>query len=289
MKVAGNRIKHLEDYYHLELDELYGKEEADSLFSAVLEHFLRYKKNEFRLKREDNVNQSDLLLIYDTCKALKTGKPLQYILHEAWFYGMKLYVDENVLIPRPETEEMVEIILQKNKSAKSILDIGTGSGCIPLVLKKNLPAATVHACDVSAGALTVAKRNAKEKHLEINFFEADVLKSDLSEKLPGKMEIIVSNPPYIKTGEKDLLHKNVIDHEPHLALFVNDDDDILFYRRIIDLSKNLLSEKGKLYFELNPLTAEKVRSYAEGSGLFSNAGPIKDMSGKIRFMEAVKK
>jgi release factor glutamine methyltransferase len=289
MKVAGNRIKHLEDYYHSELDELYGKEEADSLFSATLEHFLGYKKNGFRLKREENVNQSDLLLIYDTCKELKTGKPLQYVLHEAWFYNMKLYVDENVLIPRPETEELVEIILQKNKSPESLLDLGTGSGCIPLAIKKQLPRTSVHACDVSIRALEVAKKNAVKNDLDVHFFEADVLKDDLAEKLPGKMEIIVSNPPYIKAGEKELLHKNVIDHEPHLALFVNGSDDILFYRRIIGLCKDLLSPKGKLYFELNPLTADKVKSYAEGSGLFSSVDLIKDMSGKMRFLEAIKK
>jgi release factor glutamine methyltransferase len=289
MKVAGNRIKHLEDYYHSELDGLYGNEEVNSLFSATLEHYLGYKKNEFRLKREDNVNQSDLLLIYDTCKELKAGKPLQYILHEAWFYNLKLYVDENVLIPRPETEELADIILKKNKSAQSLLDLGTGSGCIPIAIKKQLPQTSVYACDVSAGALSVAKKNAAKNNVDITFFEANILKDDLTKRLPGKMEIIVSNPPYIKTDEKQLLHKNVIDHEPHLALFVNGNDDILFYRRIIDLCKNLLSAKGKLYFELNPLTAEKVRSYAKDSGSFGNVELIRDMSGKMRFLEAIKK
>jgi release factor glutamine methyltransferase len=288
MKVAGNRIRHLGDYYHSELDVLYGREEVDSLFSAVLEHFLGYKKSEFRLKQDENVNQSDLLLIYDICKELKTGKPLQYILHEAWFYNLKLYVDENVLIPRPETEELVELILQRNKSPQSLLDIGTGSGCIPLAIKKQLPQASVCACDISSGALAVAKRNAVEHDLDVHFFEADILKEDLSEKLSIEVEVVVSNPPYIKTDEKELLHKNVIGYEPHLALFVNGSDDIIFYRRIIDLCKSILSLKGKLYFELNPLTSEKVRSCAESSGLFSSTELIKDMSGKMRFLEAIK-
>lgn len=290
MKVAGNKISHILDFFHAELDDMYGKDEVKALIGNAFEYYLAIDRNRVRERADENLNQSDLLKLYDCCKKLKAGEPLQYIFNEAWFYGSKFFVNKNVLIPRPETEELVDAIIKENKNCTSLLDIGTGSGCIPLSVKKHIPNCDTYACDISKDALNVAKRNGQLPRLEVNFFEANALDVEELVKNSGRQfEIIVSNPPYIKVAEKDTMHINVVDHEPHLALFVDGNNEIIFYNRIIDASQQLLEEKGKLYFELNPLTANEVERYANDSKLFSSVELRKDMSGKIRFFKAVKK
>ena len=289
MKVAGNKLAHLSDFFHDELDPLLEKEEVSVIFRKVIAHFLPIKSNEVNLRLNDNLNQSELVEIYDCCKELKKGRPLQFILGEEWFYGMRFLVNEYVLIPRPETEELCELIIRENKNCKTLLDIGTGSGCIAVAIKKKIPNCEVSATDISEGALELAKKNAGLNDVKVNFSKNDIL-SDKNELFDSciKFELIVSNPPYIKQNESASLLKNVIDHEPHSALFVSGSDEIIFYKKIIDSCKQILELKGKLYFELNPLTAEKVLGYANKSGIFKEVELRKDMSKNIRFLIACK-
>ncbi len=289
MRVAGNKLKHMSDFYFSELNNIYDKKEIESIFASSVNHFLGFSKTEIITKSNENINQSDLLHLYDCCKELKTNKPLQYILGETWFYDTPFYVNNSVLIPRPETEELVEIITKENPSAKNILDIGTGSGCIAISLKKNIPSSSVFACDISSEAISLAQKNALSTDLNVCFYEADILdRESFTRKTTHTFDVIVSNPPYIKESERQNLAKNVIDFEPALALFVEGDDSILFYKKIIDICTTLLNKNGKLYFELNPLTALKVQDYAVQSKIFDSITILNDMSGKLRFFNAVK-
>jgi len=288
MRVAGNKLSHLADFYSRELSGLYEQNEIDAIFQLAVHKVLNLPAHQLKRRLNDNVNQSELLVLYDCAKELRGGKPLQYILNESWFYNLAFYVDSSVLIPRPETEELVDLILKNNGTLHSLLDIGTGSGCIPVSIKKNRPGAAVAACDISVPALEVARRNAGSYDLEIDFFQADILKDNLSGK-QKQFQVIVSNPPYIKYSEKMHMSPNVLQHEPHLALFTPDEDEIIFYRRIISLCSEHLQDGGSLYFELNPLTAPQVAECAEKSSIFDKVVLLKDLSGNLRFMHAIKK
>lgn len=287
MRIASNKLKDMIHFYHKELEGMYDTNEIEALLSLAAEYYIGFSKTDLITKTENNINQSDVLKLYDCCKDLKRGIPIQYLLGETWFYSLKFKVNSSVLIPRPETEELVDLILKENKTTLSFLDIGTGSGCIPICIKKNNPGSTVYAIDISAEALTVAISNARLNKVEVVFIEGSVLGlPSLTKLLVGEMDVIVSNPPYIKSSEKKSMTQQVLDHEPHLALFVEDEDAIIFYKRIIDLCKTHLVKSGRLYFELNPLTAESVKEYARNSSLFKNVELIKDMSGKLRFLRA---
>jgi release factor glutamine methyltransferase len=289
MRLPNNSLSALIAFYHSELNSNYEESEIDAIVELVLEHYLNYSKTDIIVKRNENINQSDLLKLYFCCKELKNNTPIQYVLKEAWFYNLKFYVNQHVLIPRPETEELVDVILKENKEALSFLDIGTGSGCIPIAIKNTNNKSNVYACDISADALLVAKKNSEINEILIHLIEVDILNNKaVEEKFETTFDVIISNPPYIKFDEKDQLSKNVTDNEPHIALFVNGADDILFYKKIIDLCKQKLNSGGKLYFELNPLTAEDVLAYANNSKIFKHRELIKDMSGKLRFLRAVK-
>ena len=289
MKVAGNKISHLADFFHSELDELFGKEEVNAIFLNAVHNYLHIKGSELKLRFHENVNQSDLILIYDCVLELKKGKPLQYIIGKTFFYGLDLNVNEHVLIPRPETEELVDLIIKENKDCEYLLDIGTGSGCIPVAIKKNLPSCHVFACDISRDALHVARQNADTNGVSVQLRIADVLnKEEMLRVFPEKFEVIVSNPPYIKRSESATLSKQVIDFEPHLALFSDEDDAVIFYRKIISFCGVSLKRRGKLYFELNPLTADAVKDIAINSGFFDKIELIRDMSNNVRFLKAVR-
>lgn len=290
MRVASNKVADVLQFYYSELNIIYDRSEIDAIIKIVFEHYLGFNRNEIQQRLNDNLNQSDLLKVYDCAKELLTGKPLQYVLKECWFYNHAFYVNEHVLIPRPETEELVSVILKEEAHAKSFLDIGTGSGCIPVTIKNILPGARVSACDISADALDVARFNSDKFHCSVNFLLVDILNSDQALKtLEDSYEVIISNPPYIKESEASTLAVNVINFEPHLALFVKDEDDILFYKKIIDLCRYKLERGGRLYFELNHLTAWLVKEYADKSELFASAEIFRDMSGNFRFMKAIKK
>jgi release factor glutamine methyltransferase len=186
---------------------------------------------------------------------------VQYVLNEAWFTGLKLYVDENVLIPRPETEELADMaikdVLKNNNQSIAILDIGTGSGCIAIGLKKNLPGATVYAVDVSEGALEVARKNANENSAAIHFILSDILDEKKWIHLPG-VDVIISNPPYIPVNQMEEMSNNVIKHEPHLALFVPDENPLVFYKSIAGLAEKKLLPGGKIFVEVHENSAGKV-------------------------------
>ncbi len=287
MRIKSNRLKHLHEFYHLELDNKFPRDEIDALFYFAVDHYLGLSRSQAMTNENANLNQSEVLNLYDCAKELALGKPIQYVLGKAWFYGRSFFTDPSVLIPRPETEELVDLILRENKGAISLLDIGTGSGCIPVTLAAQLPGSNVSACDLSLPALKTAARNADQHHTKIRFFQCDVLHP--SADLQNSYDLIVSNPPYILASEKNTMAPHVIDHEPHLALFAEGNDPIIFYRKIIDLCEKHLKKEGLLYFELNPLTAVLTLEYAQQSGLFSAATLIKDLSGKTRFLKAIKK
>lgn len=295
MKIASNKLSDLYVFYKNELSDLYDEDELYAIFEVICEKYLTFSKSEVKQRFHSHLNQSDLLHIYDAAKALKTGLPVQYVLKEAFFYDLYFDVTPAVLIPRPETEELVDLIIKSASifhSPFSILDIGTGSGCIPITLKKHLPEINAFGIDISADALAIAKKNAEKHKVNINFQICDILDTNALSHishLNSQFSIIVSNPPYIAHSESKLMAERVLNHEPHLALFVEGNDPILFYKRIIDLCESCLESGGYLFFELNPLFAFDVKNYANTVNLFNFAELITDMSGKNRFLKAQKK
>ena len=201
----------------------------------------------------------DTFLLLSRAQAIAGGTPIQHLLGYAYFMGMKLKVNPSVLIPRPETEELINWVLETTPAPSSILDIGTGSGCIAIALKRALPQAHVTALDISPEALTIAQENARNNNADIDFLQYDILNSQLS-TLNFQLSTIISNPPYICRSEADEMDKNVLDHEPHLALFVPDDDPLLFYRAIATQAVHLLVPGGKLFFEINRRFASELQS-----------------------------
>jgi release factor glutamine methyltransferase len=285
MKIASNKIKDILRFFRDELNDTYEKEELESIIAYCLEDFLNIKRAAISSNQETTVSESELLKFNFAIKDLKKHRPLQYVLGLADFYRLKFFVNEQVLIPRPETEELVHLIIHDNKlSEPSIIDIGTGSGCIPVALKKNILAATVSAIDVSESALELAKRNAEKNEVDVHFFLKDILSSDENmEQQLSKYDIIVSNPPYICFSEKEQMHKNVLDYEPHLALFVNDNDPLLFYKAICDFALKSLNKNGKIYFEINQSLASETKDLLESKG-FKNVELIKDISNNYRIL-----
>jgi release factor glutamine methyltransferase len=289
MKIASNKVEDMIRFYKETLSELYEASELDEIIFIVFNHYSNFTRQEMSVRLKDNLNQSELISIYDACKALQQNIPVQYVLNEAWFYNRPFYVNEDVLIPRPETEELTELALRtcKHLEQAAVLDIGTGSGCIPVTIACERSDWKVYACDVSEKALTVAKKNASTLQAKVQYFECDVLKEhplrDYTE-----YDIMLSNPPYIKHEEAESMHTRVKDKEPYLALFVEDEDAGIFYKRIIDLCASHLKAKGYLFFELNPLTANIVKNYAIEKNYFSHIELINDMSGNCRFLKAIK-
>ena len=293
MRIASNKITDVLRFFRDELKDIYEKDELETIIAYCFEEYLNIKRGELILRINDTISESELLKFNFAIKALKQQKPIQYILGKADFYGSKFIVNEHVLIPRPETEELVDLIVKEFKvqSLKfpeiSILDIGTGSGCIPIVLKKNIPSAKVVALDISEKALEVAKQNAEMNNVEIDFICTDILnpKSQiLNPKL--QVDIIVSNPPYIRISEKDQMQKNVLDHEPHLALFVADNDPLLFYKAIANMALKQLKPNGKLYFEINQAYGGETKRMLESKG-FKNAQLVKDINNKNRILRCM--
>lgn len=293
MKIASNKLSDLYGFYKTELSGIYDSDELYAIFELVCEKYLGFSKTDVKAQFGSNVNQSDLLLVYDAAKALKTGLPVQYILKEAFFYDTFFEVTPDVLIPRPETEELVDLILHDPRLFQAeppkVLDIGTGSGCIPITLKKHLPGIHAFGIDVSEKALEVARRNALKQQADVDFQLCDILDPNALSQHPqliARYAMIISNPPYIALSEAAHMEERVLQHEPHLALFVEDKDPIVFYKRIIDLCESRLAPGGHLFFELNPLFAFDVKNYANSVNLFNFAQLITDMSGKHRFLKA---
>jgi release factor glutamine methyltransferase len=291
MRIASNKLSDLYEFYKSELSSIYDSGELYAIFELVCEKFLGYSKSQVKSNFQEKINQSDLINIYNTGKELQKGIPVQYVLKEAFFYGLTFRVSPATLIPRPETEELVDLMIRELKKSAlpkfQILDIGTGSGCIPVSLKKYLPEAAVTAIDVSEEALQIAKSNAIKHDTDIDFVLADILSTDI---FPLQtFNVIVSNPPYVLNSEAAQMEERVVNHEPHLALFVEDNDPIIFYKRIVDLCASCMESRGLLFFELNPLYAQPVKNYADAGNFFIFTEILNDMSGKQRFLKAQKK
>lgn len=293
MKIKTNKLSSVKQYFNEELALLYPATEIDTFFKWSTEHLLDYKSADFVTRSEEALSESMLLKFIKIVKQLKEQKPIQYILGETYFYGLKFNVDADVLIPRPETEELVDWIkkdLVKNTIVRegfglNILDIGTGSGCIAITLKSLFPQAHVCAVDTSRAALNKAQKNAELNKVNIEFVCADIT-HDYSSGL--NYHIIVSNPPYVLKSESKQMNKNVLDFEPHLALFVPDNDPLLFYRAILKFAQRNLTDEGTVYFEINEQYGTEMIQLFEQFN-YRQIELREDLNGKARMIKGIKK
>ncbi|MEM7486978.1 MAG: HemK/PrmC family methyltransferase [Bacteroidota bacterium] len=314
-------LKEIKTIFHKELDRFYPTEEIDAFFYQLIEHYLHLERFILVVQPNVSITKEEEQPLFEALAQLKLEKPLQYILGAAHFMDLELKVNEHVLIPRPETEELAEWIISDcqvehsrdlrklddiqdaersrsvistsfndhnsapfNEQRRKILDIGTGSGCIAIALAKKVPNAKVFAIDVSEKALEVAKRNAVLNEAEVTFIKADILNFQLELELELEFDIIVSNPPYVRELEKAEIRKNVKDYEPDLALFVPDEDALLFYRAIVKFAANHLSKVGKVYLEINQYLGEETKLLLEAHN-FSEIELRKDIFGNDRMLK----
>jgi release factor glutamine methyltransferase len=297
----------LKTYFINSLKGYYPNEEIASFFFIATEFYLGYKRIDVSLNANEVVSSESYNQFQDLMEQLKTYKPIQYILGETDFFGLSFKVSESVLIPRPETEELVDWIIKchselacteqsrsveesKDKQIK-ILDIGTGSGCIAISLAKYIPNAKVYALDVSSEALKIAQQNAKQNEADVTFIQADALNKETTMlsllKHKAQFDIVVSNPPYVRELEKELMHDNVLNYEPHLALFVDDDNALVFYKAIAELSQHLLRENGLLFFEINEYLGAQMKALLS-ENQFQNIELRRDINQKDRMTKAQK-
>ncbi|MBZ4033158.1 peptide chain release factor N(5)-glutamine methyltransferase [Flavobacterium sp. 17A] len=280
------KIKQYRTQFIKELSPFYDAYEAESFFYLILEDRHKLRQIDLALNHELAFEENDFAMWEELVNHLKNEVPIQYLLGKTHFYGLDFEVNENVLIPRPETEELVEWIINENASQEKskkikILDIGTGSGCIAISLAKNLPNAEVFGIDVSKKAIETAKRNAVRNNVDMTFMFLDILQT---EEFTCQFDIIVSNPPYIRNLEKVEIKKNVLDYEPHLALFVEDNDALIFYRKIASLAKAGLKKNGKLYFEINQYLGKEMIELLENMD-FKNIELRKDIYDNDRMLK----
>ena len=266
-----------------QLSNYYPAEELDSFTYLIFSHLMGFKRFESHTKSEVEIPSHLAPQIYDIIEQLKQHKPIQYILGTTDFYGLPFYVNESVLIPRPETEELVHWIVQDFTKQKSrIIDLGTGSGCIPVALAKNLPDAEVYAADISEEALGVAGKNAKQNEVNIHLLKLDLLSEDWPDT--GLFDVIVSNPPYVTIDQKDRMDVNVLDFEPHLALFVPENDPLVFYKAISRFAVKHLKTGACLYFEINEALYSETEKAVSNLGFSTELK--KDINGKYRMLKA---
>ena len=277
--LPNNKISTLKEFALQRIGEVYDAREARNVVNELFRHYLNLSAADLVVKANDTVSESQMLLIYKAAKRIAQHEPLQYVLGFAYFFGMDLHVNSSVLIPRPETEELVRWILETIKpNNHSVLDIGTGSGAIALALKKAQPNWSVCGVDVSKEALQVARRNSTELELEVEWKEVDILSGNLP---AGNWNCIVSNPPYITVSEGNEMRTSVVQHEPHLALFVPENDPLLFYRRILELANNCETVK-QVFFEIHENYATETLALGESIGW---KGELKkDLQGKSRML-----
>ncbi len=270
------------------LSRLYPEEESQSFFYILCEHFLKLKRIDLNLNPNRIVVEPEQLNFENSIARLLKYEPIQYITGETEFYGLPFHVNKHTLIPRPETEELVQWIVNDFKCdgrEKKILDVGTGSGCIAISLSKSLNNKSVMALDVSPEALKVTQNNAEINDVTLKCIEANILYK--STKLPSNLDVIVSNPPYVRDLEKQQIKPNVLDNEPHLALFVDDDNPLIFYKAISQFAKKSLNLGGALYFEINEYLGEDMIALLKVEG-FSNIELKQDFFGKDRMIKALK-
>lgn len=275
----------IKEQYLLELANIYDVREIESFFDVIVEDLMQLNRMEVGFKKNETLDPLKEKEFTSILEALKTKQPLQYILGHAWFYGRSFNVNPSVLIPRPETEELVQWIIQSTnkKDALEMLDIGTGSGCIPITLKIELPNTKISAIDISADSLNTATANATLHKTAIQFQQLDILTTN---QLSRHYDVIISNPPYIPEKEKSAMHENVLEHEPHLALFVPNEDPLLFYKKITALAENHLNKNGLLFFEIHYDQADAIQQMISQHGF--EVELRKDIYGQDRMIKAKK-
>ena len=267
-----------------ELEPIYGKSETFALRNIILEEVLNIPKEKFLANPDMELNEEQEKKLDETLDLLKKHKPIQYITGVTEFYGLKFKVNKNVLIPRPETEELVSLILKNDMKNKTVLDIGTGSGCIAITIAKHC-GCKVFATDISERSLKTAKENAQLNNVDVNFIKHDILKEKeiIFENKKIKFDVIVSNPPYVTESEKQSMKKNVLDYEPSQALFVPDDKAVIFYDHIADFATKNLNKGGSIYLEINSKFWYETIEVFKNKG-FENISLRRDLFGKRRFL-----
>lgn len=326
MNISVTTLGKLCEFIKIELKGIYPDLEISSLTDIIISHLFEIPKHKIHIKKEKPVSETDRIRFTNFVKDLKRGKPVQYIIGYTDFFGLKLHVTPDVLIPRPETEEIVKWIIDNNSlKSLSVMDIGTGSGCIAIALKKFLKNSTVHGCDISIPALEIARENAIANGADIELFHLDISAFSVSEstgikqygtsmssdfqdtvtynspEIPGLdqkkinssfelntlYDLIVSNPPYIPLREKSSIHINVTGFEPGIALFVPDDDPLIFYRHIADFGSDHLKKNGQIYLEIHEKSGTSVKKLLEEKG-YSNVIIRRDINGKDRMIKCLK-
>jgi release factor glutamine methyltransferase len=293
------KLSEAEQLMKEQLRGIYDETEAAKISDLAMESISSYGKTERISKKSEELTEEQKQKYSRYLHRLKEHEPIQYVSSKTWFYGMELYVNKNVLIPRPETEELVDWVIKDLKAASKdvferrpmeadettvlkILDVGTGSGCIALALKKSMPKAEVWGCDISDEALTVARRNGSSLNIRVDFQAMNFLDEAQQKQLPT-VDIIVSNPPYVPMKDKDQMDANVLNHEPHTALFVPNDDALVFYKALAQFAKKRLYANGSMYMEIHEDLGKEVVQLFEKEG-YSNIQVRKDMQGKDRMV-----
>lgn len=285
MRTADNRVRTILHMYERDLAPRYDAGERRAIVRTVFQEQLGWDVAKLEMQREGTLTESELLKVYDPLKRLITGEPLQYVLGRAWFHRMHLKVGPGVLIPRPETEELVAMILERCRPPRKFVDIGTGSGCIALALKKAWHDAMAIGVDVRSEALRIAHANSLEQGIAVEWVQADVLSP--AYRLPKGTELVVSNPPYVPRSEERSLAEHVRLHEPSTALFVEDDDPLRFYRRIAELAQEGMASGGALWFEGHHIHSTAVGEMLDAMG-FHGVEVVKDLAGTPRFIHATR-
>jgi release factor glutamine methyltransferase len=284
MSVNIRTLKDIPTYLAKELEGLYPDTEINSFTGIIIKTLFNTGRLHLTYNQEMEVPGKKSGKITEICNDLKKGKPIQYILGETSFYGCRIKVSKDTLIPRQETEELVDLVISENKGIRGkIIDVGTGSGCIAIALSKNLSGAEVIGTDNFPGAIRMAKINARINRVKVRFLKDDILNPEVENI--SRVMIIVSNPPYVRESEKRNMHRNVLDFEPHSALFVPDNDPLIYYRSILDVSNRLLSQNGKVYFEINEAMGAEMATLMKSKG-FIDVSIIKDLNGKDRIIKA---
>ncbi|MDR3227290.1 MAG: peptide chain release factor N(5)-glutamine methyltransferase, partial [Prevotellaceae bacterium] len=275
-------IEKVADIVKNKLQSLFNENEIRQITLQLLQHFWQISATDFYINKQKNLNRDFDNDFVQALKLLQNHTPIQYVLGVTEFYGLKFSVDKNVLIPRPETEELVNLIIAENKDAATIIDIGTGSGCIAVALAKNIENAKVYALDISEKAIEKARQNAENNGVCINFFCEDILSANHFTQI--KFDCIVSNPPYVRECEKREMKQNVLDFEPHAALFVPDNDALKFYRAIADFAISNLADNGKIYVEINENLGNETQNLFKQKG-FAATELHNDLNNKNRILK----
>lgn len=286
IKIANNTLKGLRNYFRSKLESNFEKEEIDAFFFIGLSFYLDIDKAHYIADSERKISESDILKFRHLTKELLKNRPLQYIFGETEFMDLNIWVNEHVLIPRPETEEMVNDIVSKVKNPSKIIDFCTGSGCIALTLKKHFRKAEVIGIDLSQPALEISKQNAILNNLKVNFINDDVLAPALEYQ---SADLIVANPPYVTESEKNSMKSNVLDYEPEMALFVPDHNPLLFYKAIIQLAVDNLNNEGWIFLEINEKFGNEILALMKEVELNDNLNLNIDLNGKPRWVCGQKK